>query len=222
MMPPMSFFDRLLCGRPSKRPALPGSKASRTLLLGGAGEDADRFVRCGRRLVIADLRTVPGVTLLADLSRGLPFRDGAFDEIVSLEFIEHVSHRELASTLAECARVLAPGGRWLSGCPDMETLIAWFGLRCDCVRHWKADPGCPRCGGKARITPKRWLRNVCGNQEVFRGDRFLDTHKNVLWFDALAEELAAAGFRDVRRIDAAAYYEEGMAASRLMVEAARS
>lgn len=218
----MGFLASLFGKDDSRRPAIPRGDTSSTLILGGAGEDAERFRQARSRLWIADIRRAPGVSLLADLSKRFPFRDGAFDEIVSLEFIEHVSHRELEELLAECARVLRPGGRWLSGCPDMQVLVSWFDRRCECVKRWKADPACPRCGGRARITTKRWLRSVCGNQEVFGTDRVVDTHKNVLWFESLEIGLKSAGFRDVRRGDSRDYYEEGMAESRLVVEATRT
>ncbi|MBI2922500.1 MAG: class I SAM-dependent methyltransferase [Planctomycetes bacterium] len=216
----MSLLGKLF-GAGDSKPAYPASAAARTLLLGGAGEDAERVRAARRGVVVADVRRGPGVTLLADLSRGFPFGDGAFEEVFSLEFIEHIPHPELPAMLRECARVLRPGGRWVSGCPDAEMLSAWFGLQCECVKKWKADPACPRCGGKARISPGRWLKSVCGNQEDYGDRRWADTHKNVLWFGRLKALLEEAGFSDVRRGDAGAYYEEGKADMKLLVEARR-
>lgn len=214
----MSLLDKLF-GKKDPTAPYPRSGAKRTLLLGGAGDDAARMRAARECVIVADVRRGPGISLLANLSNPFPFRDGAFDEVFSLEFVEHVSHRELEKVLAESRRVLAPGGTWISGCPDMEALMAVFPFRCDCVRHWKAEPSCPRCGGKGKITTKRWVRSVCGNQEDWGDARWADTHKNVLWFDRLKELLEGAGFRDVRRADGNTYYEEGKGAFKLVVEA---
>ena len=215
----MSLWKKLT-GRESKEPQkYPDSGAARTLLLGGAGENAD-IVRASRKsVVVADLRTAPGVTLLANLERPLPFRDASFDEVFSLEFIEHIPHPDLPRVLRECRRVLKKGGAWLSGCPDMEVLAAWFPLQCDCVDAWRADPKCPKCAGRARISPSRWLKGVFGNQEDYGDQRRSDTHKNGLWFGRLKELLEEAGFSEVKRADAETYYAKGKADSKVVVQA---
>lgn len=214
----MSLLDRIFGKKDAKAP-YPRSGARRTLLLGGAGDDADRVRAAREHVVVADVRRGPGVTLLADLCHPFPFREASFDEIFSLEFVEHIPHPDLPRVLAEARRVLAPGGTWISGCPDMEALVALFPFRCDCVKKMKADPGCATCGGKGRITSKRWVQSVCGFQEDYGDARWADTHKNVLWFERLKGLLEEAGFREVRRGDAKAYYEEGKDAIKLVVEA---
>ncbi len=52
-----------------------------------------------------------GLTLpfVASTGEALPFRDGAFDAVTCLDVLEHAD--SLDATLAEIARVLAPGGR---------------------------------------------------------------------------------------------------------------
>lgn len=71
------------------------------------GLDLDaRFAGTGTRL--AGERGVRGARFVqADATR-LPFRDGAFDLVFSHSVIEHVSSAE--AYLAECRRVLRPGG----------------------------------------------------------------------------------------------------------------
>jgi len=215
---PLGILDRLF-PPPKDPPRYPDPGCARTLLLGGAGPNAEIVKGSRKNVVVADIRRGPGVTLLADLARPFPFRGGAFDEVFSLEFIEHVPHPELPGLLAEARRVLRPGGRWLSGCPDFEVLAAWFGLQCGCVADWKADPACPHCGGRARISPSRWLKSVCGNQEDYGDGRRADTHKNALWFARLKELLESAGFRGVERVDARTYYAAGKAELKLVVAA---
>ena len=53
--------------------------------------------------------------LLADASRGLPFRDASFDAVVCEQVMEHMS--DPAALVAEAARVLRPGGMLVAGVP---------------------------------------------------------------------------------------------------------
>ena len=55
-----------------------------------------------------DCVALPGVDLVADLERALPFADDAFDEVLALHVLEHVE--DLFGLLAELARVIRPGG----------------------------------------------------------------------------------------------------------------
>src|SRR5579872_1235395 len=55
----------------------------------------------------------------ADAMR-LPFRDGAFDVIVALDILEHVS--DDAAALREFYRVLKPGGRVIATVPAYQSL----------------------------------------------------------------------------------------------------
>jgi SAM-dependent methyltransferase len=63
----------------------------------------------------------------ADACAPLPFRDGAFDALVSLEGIEHFENQ--AAFLRECARVLRPGGCLILSTPNVLHLsgrLSWF------------------------------------------------------------------------------------------------
>jgi SAM-dependent methyltransferase len=80
-------------------------------------DPVDRFgdagVRLGRERGITNLRFVR-----AD-GMALPFRSGSFDLVLSHAVIEHVP--DAARYLAECRRVLAPGGRcYLSTAPYLS------------------------------------------------------------------------------------------------------
>ena len=55
----------------------------------------------------------------ADVSRGLPFADGAFDALYSLNLLECVPDK--ATLLAEMARVLRPGGQVVCAHWDWDT-----------------------------------------------------------------------------------------------------
>jgi SAM-dependent methyltransferase len=66
---------------------------------------------CGRDIrpgyVNLDLAKIPGLDVVADLERFLPFRDDAFDEVFSSHVLEHV--RDLIPLLGELARICRPG-----------------------------------------------------------------------------------------------------------------
>lgn len=50
------------------------------------------------------------VTPVAGVADDLPFPDGSFDIVLSLEMLEHIPRPKRAKSLAEMVRVLAPGG----------------------------------------------------------------------------------------------------------------
>jgi len=56
--------------------------------------------------------------------RTLPFRDGAFDGVVSSSVLEYVP--DPAAVLLECARVLRPGGTLLCTVPDVAHPVRWL------------------------------------------------------------------------------------------------
>lgn len=74
---------------------------------GGRSDYADILAR-GGAVVTANLETTLAPSVLADASRGLPFRDSAFASVLSLNTLEHV--RCEATALAEMVRVLRPEG----------------------------------------------------------------------------------------------------------------
>lgn len=77
-----------------------------------------------------------GVTV-DELVRGdacaLPFEDGRYDAVVAFSILEHLRAPELERAVAEVHRVLAPGGRFLVGCPavhkGMNLAFAAIGFR---------------------------------------------------------------------------------------------
>ncbi|MFJ6658227.1 class I SAM-dependent methyltransferase [Streptomyces sp. NPDC091377] len=57
---------------------------------------------------------LPGAVVLAD-GRRLPFRDGAFDAVASVWLLHLLGRPEdVAAAVAECARVLRPGGTYIT------------------------------------------------------------------------------------------------------------
>jgi len=66
-----------------------------------------------------DYNAVPGAVTRANLLGRLPFADGSAGVLYSSHFLEHVPTDRLPGLLAECHRILRPGG-WLRLClPDL-------------------------------------------------------------------------------------------------------
>lgn len=73
--------------------------------------------------LFAPANRAPGTSwICADANRALPFRDGAFDYVLSREGIEHLEDQ--MGFLRNCARVLRPGGRIVLTTPNMMHLAA--------------------------------------------------------------------------------------------------
>jgi dolichol-phosphate mannosyltransferase len=72
----------------------------------------------GMDLALRKLRWLraPGRPLLQGDMNRLPFRDGAFDAVVSSEVIEHIPRKDVR--LEELVRVIRPGGALVLGTPD--------------------------------------------------------------------------------------------------------
>ncbi len=122
----------VLMGRWALRDVLrrlgPG-RGRRVLDLGGAtGRLSVRLARLGMRPVVLD-PSLPmvrrarrrGLAAVAGSAHALPFRDGAFDAVIVLDALHHVS--DIPRSLGEAARVLEPGGRLLLHEPDPETAM---------------------------------------------------------------------------------------------------
>jgi len=77
----------------------------------------------GYDVVELDLFPRPAMRgVCADACAALPFRESAFDVVLSMEGIEHFEHQ--AGFVRECARVLAPGGWLVMTTPNVLTLGA--------------------------------------------------------------------------------------------------
>lgn len=106
----------------------------------GGGRRRGRFrPPAGARWIVADADAARA-DVGADVT-ALPFRDGSFDAIKATELLEHVP--DVPAALAECRRVLRPGGRLVATVPFLERV--------------HADPG-----DYARYTASMWERLLAG------------------------------------------------------------
>jgi len=77
-------------------------------------------------------RTSPYLEPVEARAEDLPFPDGRFDVVLSLEMLEHVPADRREVALSEMLRVLRPGGRMVVSFPADETaarLDAWLNTR---------------------------------------------------------------------------------------------
>lgn len=61
-------------------------------------------------------------TVLWDLSKGVPYDDATFDVVYHSHVLEHIPREYTAGFMAECHRVLKPGGLLRVVVPDLEQL----------------------------------------------------------------------------------------------------
>lgn len=65
-----------------------------------------------------DIQALPGVDVVADVTRGLGFTD--VEAIYAEHFLEHLRVDQAIEFLAECRRCLAPGGRLRLSTPNLD------------------------------------------------------------------------------------------------------
>lgn len=79
---------------------------------------------CGARALPSwtnlDFVARPGLVTAHDLRTALPFADGCFDAVYHSHVLEHFDRPQGARLLAECFRVLRPGGTLRVVVPDLE------------------------------------------------------------------------------------------------------
>jgi predicted SAM-dependent methyltransferase len=94
-----------------------GQPGPQILNLGGGANTFDRWLT-------ADID--PRADVFVDLARPLPFPDGRVDVVYLEEVIEHVSPTEARRLLAECHRMLKPGGALRLTTPCLDSYCTRF------------------------------------------------------------------------------------------------
>lgn len=95
-------------------------------------ESLKLHLACGPHLVDGwdnlDILKNKGI-IYHDLRKKLPYKDGTVDAIFHEHFIEHLTKTEAEFFLAECHRVLKPGGIMRVGWPDLKRLLRAYFLK---------------------------------------------------------------------------------------------
>ena len=126
------------------------------------------------------LPDAPGVDVVADITERLPFDDGAADVLYASHILEHFSHADVPTLLADWRRVLRPGGQLLIAVPDLAVIAS---MLLEERRGWFTPPHNP------------WLGALYGGQK----DDW-DYHKGGFTDQWLAYTLAQADFGHMRRV----------------------
>lgn len=126
-------------------------------------------------------------------ARRLPFKDGTFAEVYSSHCIEHIEWFDVEATIAEWARVLAPGGllevHTVNAAPLMQAMIDWDNGETDLkAGAWRRD--------LHRDEPFLWAagRILCYAK---RGDGGANLHRAILTPRYLRECFERAGLVDL-------------------------
>jgi SAM-dependent methyltransferase len=123
---------------------------------------------------------------LIDATRRFPFPDDTFERVFSEHMIEHVQREGGAAMLAECRRVLRPGGRIRISCPDRRFIVRLVG-----------PPEELRDDERAYVD---WAGRHFGLADAAAVGRNLATgfgHQFIYTVPLLREALEAAGFVDI-------------------------
>lgn len=146
-------------------------------------------VGCGPQVapgfVNLDYRWVPGVDVVWDLARPLPFPAGRFQGIFTEHCLEHFHEAELVRLLAEMFRVLRPGGRVRIVVPSLEIHARRY-----LAAHTDTDAEPARVINRVFYSGHDWMQ---GSRWVNDGHHFIHDYAS------LSARLRAAGFDGIAR-----------------------
>jgi SAM-dependent methyltransferase len=116
---------------------------ARVLDYGCADVPYRRFFAADAEYLAADLPGNPDATLEIGTDGRVPVEDASVDAVLSTQVLEHVA--DPALYLAECARVLRPGGRMLLSTHGLMVFhpdpVDYWRWTCDGLRRVVADAG---------------------------------------------------------------------------------
>jgi SAM-dependent methyltransferase len=106
--------------------------------IGGGGHRIEGFF---------NIDIVPPADLLWDVREGIPLPDDSAEEVFSEHFLEHIDYPRSAKTYArEAFRVLAPGGRLVTGVPDASFVLSRYPAvpeqSAEMIERWYAKREC--------------------------------------------------------------------------------
>ncbi len=165
------------------RAMLADTKAPSTLLnMGCGGNTKPDFCNL-------DYHWRPGVDVVWDVTRGLPFPDRYCGGIFTEHMIEHISFVNTRDLLRECVRVLKHGGAMRIVVPDGEIYLSEY------AKHLRGEPTSIPYAERDRRVNER-ATPIYSINSIFRDHGHL-----FIWdAEAMAIEMEAAGFVDVKKM----------------------
>ncbi len=149
-------------GRADQRPRRGG--IDRRLHVGSGSQHLDGWINL-------DIRPLPGVDVVVDVTRGLAFSD--IDAVFAEHFLEHLAADDALSFMSEVRRILRPDGRFRLSTPNLD----WVWLT-----HYRLE---------ADADDK--VRGALALNRAFHGWE----HKFLWNRETLELALSATGFRDL-------------------------
>lgn len=147
-----------------------------------------------------------------DLRKRLPWPDNSFDAIYASHLFEHMYVDEVTRLLAECKRVLAPGGVVRIVVPDLAVLIE--GYNTGKFPEWTRDhiQDAPRADMFVKSILMREPSAPRGGlfKRIYHAMFDFHSHKWMYDGESMGARLTQAGFRDVRRMGYAESRIEGI------------
>jgi predicted SAM-dependent methyltransferase len=135
---------------------------------------------------ILNIQKKDGVDFLGNISDLSQFNESSIDEIYTSHTLEHVSQKNMESTLSGIYRVLKPGGLFLVSVPDLDVLC-----------HTFISP-------IASLQIKfQIMRMMFGGQE----DNF-DFHYFGWSRELMTDYLLKAGFSDIHRVESFGLFDD--------------
>jgi SAM-dependent methyltransferase len=84
---------------------------------------------CGSKIldgyVNVDIVPGPGVDLVCDIGQGIPLETGRFEEVLAVDFLEHIPPPRTIFVMNEIHRVLRPGGVLRAHVPEAPGITAF-------------------------------------------------------------------------------------------------
>ncbi|QXC59121.1 methyltransferase domain-containing protein [Aquihabitans sp. G128] len=171
--------------RPAKRKRYLASTDTVRLMIGSGPSKREGWLA-------TDLIPSRPDVMLLDASEPFPFDDASVDRIHTEHMIEHVDHEIGTHMLAECARILKPGGRIRLATPDFDRVVALAtGVPDDVVELMRAS------NERNQIDPTRLDDPIWAVNRLFSGYG----HKFLYTESALRSAMEAAGLAEVTRYE---------------------
>lgn len=130
----------------------------------------------------------------------VPVEDNAFDEIVSIHSIEHISWRSGAKALKEWHRVLKPDGRLYVATPNLRWIAQMY-LE-NAPSGWGQDFAVLHPDEKAHLKVNgSYMHTLWANFKIFSSTAGGDNHYACYDAVLLTELLKQAGFKKLRVLE---------------------
>ena len=183
----------------------PELKATRYLNVGCGPHPKQNFVNL-------DYRWRPGVDVVWDLRKPLPFGAERFDGIFSEHCLEHFDWDSLITVLSELHRVLVPGGILRVVVPSLEKYVTAY-------QRLRSGQSLPPEQAKILGDAKKFARLFySGHDWVQRSGWINDGHQFIHDFESFSEAAQLAGFSSTARCN----FGEGKARALLIDQPERA